>query len=276
MKQRKLFSQWHPVCYFIAVGIRRWHRRLLWIFDSKQYAQQKAKTVLPHNVKRHQSTLLRKLGDVDMQLQINKVTNLSIAIKEIDGIIIAPGQTFSFCKLVGLPTKKKGYLLGMELSFGRPKPGIGGGICQLANMIHWLVLHSPLEVVERSQHSFDPFPDEGRVLPFGSGAAIFYNYIDYQFYNPTDQSFQLNLWLTEKTLEGALRSERALPNSYHIFERDHRFVKLGTDYYRRNEIWKRINDKRTGNVLAEICMVKNNARLSYVPNEWQEIEEDLA
>jgi vancomycin resistance protein VanW len=41
-----------------------------------------------------------------------------------------------------------------------------------------MAIHSPLVVVERSNHSFDPFPDDGRGLPFGSGAEIFYNYID--------------------------------------------------------------------------------------------------
>ena len=75
-----------------------------------------------------------------MQLQYNKITNLKIAAKEISGIVIKPGETFSFCKLVGLPTKKKGYLMGMELSFGKARPGIGGGICQIANLLNWLVL----------------------------------------------------------------------------------------------------------------------------------------
>ena len=85
----------------------------------------------------------------------------------------------------------------MELSFGKARQGIGGGICKISNMIHWLVMHSPLTIIERSNHSFDPFPDEGRVLPFGSGAAIFYNYIDFQFTNNTKDAFQINLWLTE-------------------------------------------------------------------------------
>lgn len=79
----------------------------------------------------------------------------------------------------------------MELSFGEARPGVGGGICQLSNLIHWMALHSPLQVVERSNHSFDPFPDHNRVLPFGFGAAIFYNYVDLVLHNPTRQHFQL-------------------------------------------------------------------------------------
>lgn len=61
----------------------------------------------------------------------------------------------------------------MELAFGVARSGIGGGISQISNLIHWLVLHSELQLVERANHSFDPFADDSRVLPFGSGAAVF-------------------------------------------------------------------------------------------------------
>lgn len=267
-KQRKLLSQRHPLLYKLAVGLRRFQRKLIWLTDGKKYAKQRTGESLAFRVKKHQSTLLRKLGDADMQLQINKVTNLRLALQHIDGIIIKPGETFSFCQLVGLPTEAKGYLMGMELSFGKARPGIGGGICQISNMIHWLVLHSPLNVVQRAQHSFDPFPDEGRVLPFGSGAAIFYNYIDYQFTNNTEQTFQLHIWLTDKTIEGELRCDSELQQAYHIFEKDHQFIKKGNTFYRKNEIWQKVVDKKTGNIIAENCLTKNNARVSYTPEHY--------
>ena len=56
-------------------------------------------------------------------------------------------------------TARKGYVDGMRLSNGEARPGVGGGICQLANLVHWMVLHSPLTVTERSEHSFDTFPE---------------------------------------------------------------------------------------------------------------------
>jgi len=92
--------------------------------------------------------------------------------KKNDGIILRPKETFSYCKLVGLPTKRKGYLLGMEVTFGEARAGIGAGICQISNLIHWLVIHSLFTVTERYHHSFDFFPDDGRVLPFSSGASF--------------------------------------------------------------------------------------------------------
>lgn len=270
--KRKPISQYHPIFYFGSVWIRRLLRAIKWKFDGKSYAHKKSNTPLALRVKKHQSRLIRQLGESDMLWQHNKVTNLKIASQAISGILIKPKQTFSFCQLVGRPTIKKGYVEGMELSFGEARGGIGGGICQIANMIHWLVLHSPLEVTQRSQHSFDPFPDNGRVLPFGSGAAIFYNYIDYQFYNPTEHTFQINLWFTEKNLEGELRCDVDLGYVYHVYEQNHKFIKIEDAYYRQNEIWREKREKyKSGEVIARECMTKNFARVMYTPSHVDEV-----
>lgn len=206
-----------------------------------------------------------------MQLQVNKVTNLNIASKEITGILIRPGETFSFCKLVGLPTKAKGYLLGMELSFGEARAGIGGGICQISNLIHWLVIHSPLTVTERYHHSFDPFPDDGRVLPFGSGATVFYNYRDYQFTNNTTHTFQINLWFTDKCLEGELRIDTELDYAYHVIEKDHQFLRIDGQFYRKNEIWRnKILKFHSGKVIETELITKNFARVTYTPESYND------
>lgn len=264
----KLLSQRHPIFYFISVWEKRVRRCAQWQLGKEKYAILRTTDKLPFRVKKHQSVLLKKLGESEMQLQVNKVTNLKIAISNLSGVIIKPGETFSFCKLVGLPTKRKGYLLGMELSNGEARAGIGGGICQIANLIHWLVMHSPLTIIERNHHSFDPFPDDGRVLPFGSGATVFYNYKDYRFTNNTSHSFQLNFWFSEKCLEGELRISEELPYSYHVYEQDHAFVKVEGKYYRKNEIWRKKLDKHQGGKILETeLLTKNFAEVKYVPNQ---------
>ena len=101
-----------------------------------------------------------------MQLQKNKVKNLEIAGKKIDGIIIKPGEVFSFWNLVGRATKKKGYLEGLVITGRTLGKGTGGGVCQMGNLIHYLVLHTDLEVVEKHHHSDALFPDEKRRVPF--------------------------------------------------------------------------------------------------------------
>ncbi len=269
MRKRKLISQRHPALYIIAVWTRRLGRYADWYFSRNKYVGKKTTDKLAFRIKKHQSVLLKKLGESDMQLQVNKVTNLKIAIKNIDGILIRPGETFSFCKLVGLPTEKKGYLLGMELTFGVARAGIGGGICQITNLIHWLVIHSPLTVTERYHHSFDPFPDDGRVLPFGSGATVFYNYRDYQFTNKTDHTFQINLWITDKCLEGELRIDCELDYTYHVIEKDHQFLKIDGQFYRKNEIWRdKILKFQSGKVADTELITKNFARVTYTPDNY--------
>ncbi|WP_235527348.1 VanW family protein [Pedobacter sp. Leaf41] len=274
-KQRKLLSQRHPYLYFLATWTRRLKRRLEWTFDDKKYAKTKTEDKLQFRIKKHQSVLLKKLGENNEQLQLNKITNLKIAAAQINGIVIKPGETFSFCKLVGLPTKRKGYLPGMELSFGEAKAGIGGGICQISNLIHWLVIHSPLTVTERRHHSFDPFPDDGRVLPFGSGATVFYNYLDYQFINNTEQIFQINLWFSDKCLEGELRINSELNYAYHVMEKEHRFLKIDGQFYRKNEIWRdKLMKFEGGKIVETELIMKNFARVTYEPESYEEHEND--
>jgi vancomycin resistance protein VanW len=269
LKQRKLLSQRHPALYFLAVWARRSARYLKWYLPGAKYCQKRTEDKLPFRIKKHQSVLLKKLGESDMQLQINKVTNLRIAIKKLNGIIIRPGEVFSFCRLVGYPSKRKGYLPGMELSFGEARAGTGGGICQISNLIHWLVIHSPLTVVERYHHSFDPFPDDGRVLPFGSGATVFYNYRDYSFANHTPYTFQLNLWLSDKCLEGELRINEELDFVYHVFEKDHQFLKIEDKFFRKNEIWReKLMKFQGGKIAATELLTKNFARVTYTPAEY--------
>ena len=85
-----------------------------------------AEALLPFRVKRHSSRLLKQLGESEMWLQHNKVRNLAIAIPRMTDILLRPGETFSFCRLVGRPTREKGYVEGMELSRGKVRPGVGG------------------------------------------------------------------------------------------------------------------------------------------------------
>lgn len=268
-KMRRPISALNPAFYFLIVRLRRFKRYLKWWFGNQKFAKSFSDEKLPFRILKHQSVLIRKLGDSDLTLQYNKVENLKIAIEKLNGITIYPGETFSFCRLVGCATKKKGYLDGMLLSNGQALAGTGGGLCQIANLIHWLCLHSPLTVTERHHHSFDPFPDQGRVVPFGSGATIFYNYSDYQFRNDTNQVFQLLFWLDAKCINGDLRTDIEIPYKYHVFEQNHHFVKVGERYYRRNELWREKYLKiGSGNIIETEFIQKSNSLVKYVPDEF--------
>jgi hypothetical protein len=69
-------------------------------------------------------------------------TNLQLAIQHIDGLLVKPGQVFSFWDLVGNPTQHRSFKLGMTLQNGCVKTGYGGGLCQLSNWLYWMALHN--------------------------------------------------------------------------------------------------------------------------------------
>lgn len=265
----RLWSQRSKILYFISVWEKRIRTYLHWRLGTEEWSTYHEERPLSRRIKKHQSLLLRKLGESEMRLQYNKITNLKLAIKKINDIVIRPGETFSFCKTVGRPTRRKGYLEGMELAHGDARPGIGGGICQISNLIHWLVMHSPLTIVERHHHGFDPFPDDRRVLPFGSGATIFYNYVDYRFRNDTPHTFQLRLWLSEKHLHGELRADRWLEHSYHVYEKEHDFIRENGKFFRKNEIWRRVMLASGGETVREEFICRNHAEVKYVPEKFQ-------
>jgi vancomycin resistance protein VanW len=256
-------SEIHPIFYHLRISQKQLFRSIDNFRYQKNFAKTYCKESYPFTCKKHQSLLKRKLGNSDPQLQENKINNLKLAASKIDGIIIRPGEIFSFWALVGKTTRRKGYIEGMQLSRGEVKTGVGGGICQLANLLYWMALHTPLEIAERHHHSFDPFPDEGRVLPFGSGASVFYNYIDLRFKNPANHSFQIRTWVTGKHLKGAIYSDADWGFSYHILEKKHRFVKENYKTFRENEIWRKVVDKRTGNCVEEALLIKNFSEVKY-------------
>ena len=268
VRERRLTER-HPWLYPAAVWAHRGRRRVQWSLDAAlhrtTWSTTHATRSLPARVKAHNSLLMRTLEPQEMGLQHGKVTNLRLASARVDGLLIEPGETFSFNRAVGSCTRRKGYVDGMRLDNGEPTPGVGGGICQLANLLHWMMLHSPLTVVERSEHSFDPFPDNGRVLPWGSGCSIVYNYVDLAVRNDTDLTFGLHVGVGERYLEGELRADRMPEHSYKVHARDEEFLRLGQEYFRRNELWRTVVDRRTGRQVGEELVRRNCALVSYVP-----------
>jgi vancomycin resistance protein VanW len=153
----------------------------------------------------------------------------------------------------------------MRLSNGEARSGIGGGLCQLANLLHWMFLHSELTITERSEHSFDPFPDNGRVLPWGVGCSIVYNYVDLQVRNDTDTTFQVRTRVGDRYLEGRLLADGEMTYSYKVYAVSEGFFRIGDEVFRRNEIWRSVVDRRTGNRVGEELVKKNCALVKYAP-----------
>lgn len=236
-----------------------------WYFGKKKYSSQKKDALLPYIAFTHQTPLYRKLKNVDMWMQHNKVTNLKIAVKCLNGILLAPGETFSYWKLIGKPSRKKGYTDGMILFCGQFYAGVGGGLCQLSNLIYWMTLHTPLTVMERYRHSYDVFPDAQRTQPFGSGATCVYNYRDLQIYNGTNYTYQLHVYLTDEHLVGEWRTEKPNSFDYKVYEKKHWIThEYWGGYVRHNILYRQVYDLQ-GELINDEYITENHAIMMYQP-----------
>lgn len=273
---RKLFCDISPTTYKISVKKEIIVRHIKNAVSKEKIAKTFSDKELPHIVKSHSSILIRRLHGVDLKLQENKVTNIMIACNKINGLIIRPGESFSYWSTVGPIGKKYGYKEGLMIGRNGMTSGYGGGLCQMANMIHWLVLNSPLDVTELHHHSDALFPDERRRVPFGTGTSVSYNNVDYRFKNNTNQDVQILVWCENGELCGELRSEREYPYRYKLIEENHHFKKEGDKYFRNSQVYRIVIDRLSNEELRRELILDNHSEVMYdyalIPKE--QIRED--
>lgn len=257
------FCDIHPICYAISSQKEIVKRHLKDLLSKNKFAKKIERRKSVCVISGYSSNLIKRGKGIDPRLQENKVTNIMLACDKINGMIIRPGEVFSFWKTVGPATKRRGYKDGRVIVKGKIEPGTGGGLCNLANTINLLILHSPLEIIELHHHSDALAPDNGKRVPFSSGTSVSYNYIDYRFKNNTDQDIQLLVWCDDEKLYGELRSEKEFPWSYKLVEEDHHFQKEGDKYYRVSKIYRVTSDKLTENVLDKELIWDNHSVVMY-------------
>ena len=261
---RKLFCEISPLTYQISMQKCIAVRHIKNALSKEKFAKTKQKELLPVVIYKHNSLIRRKLGNVDLQLQDNKAVNLGIAAPKITNIIIKPGETFSLWKLVGKCGKRQGYKEGLTIENNKPSKGIAGGMCQLSNLIHWMILHTDMKITEHHHHdNLDLFPDFKRVIPFGTGTSILYNYLDYRFKNTTDRTYQLIIYTTDEYLCGELRADKEEKYKYHIHAEDVFFSRENDIVYRNGKVYRTKIDKQTGKKIKKELIRENHARVCY-------------
>lgn len=109
---------------------------------------------------------------------VNRTTNIKLASSKIDGIVILPGETFSYNTTVGKRTATAGFKSAAVYAGGEVTTGIGGGICQVSSTLYNSVLLSNLEIVERHNHGFNP-----GYVKAGTDATVSWGGPDFKFKN---------------------------------------------------------------------------------------------
>jgi vancomycin resistance protein VanW len=212
------------------------------------------------------SSPLRRDPVRDEALQRGKEHNVALAARRLDRVLVPPAGLCSYHHLVGRPSRLRGFVPGLELHGEQPTAGIGGGCCQVSNLLYLLCLLGGMRVVERHRHGLDLFPDSARTVPFGCGATVFYGTADLRFDNPIDQAVLLRMGVADGQLVGRLLCRHDPGFRVEIEERDHRFYREDDRWMRENRIVRRVLDAR-GRLLLEQQVAHNQARICYEPPE---------
>ncbi|MGN1300399.1 MAG: VanW family protein, partial [Clostridia bacterium] len=126
----------------------------------------------------------------------NRLTNIRITCKKLNGITVNNNDTFSFCKSTGPSTAEEGYKEATVFLNGKKVQALGGGNCQISSTLYNAVLTVPdFKVVERHEHGRDV-----SYVPDGKDAAVSYGSIDFKFKNNTGNNIKLYFSTDDVTL----------------------------------------------------------------------------
>lgn len=110
--------------------------------------------------------------------EVGRTKNVSLAASKVNGVILAPGENFSFNKVVGARTYENGFRDAKVYQGNEIVDGLGGGICQVSSTLYNAVLYANLEIVTRRNHSLSV-----AYVPLGRDATVSYGSIDFVFKN---------------------------------------------------------------------------------------------
>lgn len=217
----------------------------------------------------HASPLERVPGAVEPALQAGKEANVRRGARALDGILVGPGEVFSYHHALGRPSRLRGFRPGLELHDGAPSRGVGGGLCQVSNGLYWVAVQAGMRIVERHRHGLDLFPDHRRTVPFGCGATVVWRHTDLRFRNPLEVPVVLRTRVQGGMIFVCeLRTQADPAIRIEVREEDHRFFREGDVWMRENRIRRRISNP-DGTVLLDEEVAHNRGRVQYEPTPEQ-------
>jgi vancomycin resistance protein YoaR len=131
----------------------------------------------------------------------NRIFNLQKATTILNGVLVAPGEVFSFNQVVGEISANTGFKQAYIIKEGKTILGDGGGVCQTSTTLFRAVLAAGLPITERTAHAYRVHYYEEKYQP-GFDATVFQPSPDFKFENDTPAYIliQTNVDLTAKKL----------------------------------------------------------------------------
>ncbi len=272
--KRKRITQRFP----FLLPLRRAQKKLCFylkmFFDTNRYAKTKTDTSLPLCVCQASTKLFNENTGFDIKYQENKVYNLRLASAPINGLLIRPGETFSFWQRVRHAGRKEKYKEGLSLENGALVTVAGGGLCHLSNFLFWMFLHTPLSIVERHPHRIKDFPSPDASEPDGVDATVSEGWLDLKVQNATNITFQIELAFDEQSLHGRIWADQPAQSRYGIVNREKGFFQKDQKTYERVSVYRQEIDLITERLLSESFLYTDVFEIGYPLPEKTEIEEE--
>jgi len=142
----------------------------------------------------------------------NRLSNVITAAKALDGVVLAPGQVFSYNDTLGPRSVENGYKPAPAYIGGQTVDEVGGGICQDSSTLYMAVLRANLEIVERTNHMYTV-----GYVPNGMDATVVYNAIDFKFKNNTEYPIRIRATVEGRKLTVAVTGTKAQPFTVKLF-----------------------------------------------------------
>ena len=116
----------------------------------------------------------------------NRNTNLHLACEAVNGMILYPGDVFSYNDTLGKRTAEKGYKPAPMYKENETVMGIAGGICQVSSAIYYCSMLSDMEILTRKNHGF-----VSTYVPLGMDAAISWGSLDFRLKNTSEYPIKI-------------------------------------------------------------------------------------
>ena len=129
----------------------------------------------------------------------SRASNIALAVSRINGVVIQPGESFSFSQTILPRTVANGYVEAPTIVNKKYVPGIGGGICQVSSTLYAAMLNAGLPATERHPHSL-----KVAYIPEGMDATISGNTLDLRFTNTFAEPIQIQATADQGTLTVSL------------------------------------------------------------------------
>jgi len=129
----------------------------------------------------------------------DRVQNIQTAAARFNGVLVAPGETFSMAQTLGNISLDNGYAEALIIMGGKTIQGVGGGVCQVSTTLFRTVFYAGFPVVERVPHAYrvkyyeQTANDQDNPSLAGLDATVFVPLVDFQFTNDTSH------WLLMET-----------------------------------------------------------------------------